>query len=198
MKDRIINYLAQGMKPADVAAVVGCSAGYLSQLAKNEDFMAVLAEKKKEFLSVTTEEDKFITTKYGNMELKLLNAIDGAMVSAELPALVRALEVVAARQEKRLQRLALPAGFQNNQDRVVINITVPAHAIPEYQINSTREVVAIGERAIAPLSSTGVKDLFHRIAASKNAPNKEVAEVPMEVLDMKEIDRMALTHGEEF
>ena len=39
MKDRIKKLIINGMKPSEVATIVGCTLPYVSQLCKNEDFL---------------------------------------------------------------------------------------------------------------------------------------------------------------
>lgn len=159
MKDRILAYLGQGVKPADVASIVGCSPSYVSQLLSNEEFKTQVVSLRTDATKETSE-DKVLTNRYLAMEHKLLGAMESQLAFAELPAITRALEVVANRQEKRLSRLQAPALVQPVNAQVVVQLTLPSHAIPEYSINQAKEVVAIDNKAIAPLSAEGVKNLF--------------------------------------
>lgn len=164
MRNRILNYMAQGLKPAQVASIVGCTASYISQLGKDEAFLAELAEARAE-AHKNVDEDKVLSNKYMSLEHKILDSIEQAMALAELPALTRALEVIGTRQEKRAQRLAAP--LRGEGTTVIVNLTLPSHAVPEYQVNSQREVVAIGDREIAPMNSEGVKRLFASLTEKK-------------------------------
>lgn len=172
MKERILTYLAQGLKPAQVSSILGVSPGYISQLLSQEDFKESLKEARTVALK-EGDTDIALTNKYTAVEHALLNAMEGQMAIAELPALARALEVIGTRQEKRAQRLAQPVG-QNTNNQVVVNITLPSHAIPElsapnYQLNAQREVVSVDNKTIAPLSSSGVKSLFAALIEEKKA-----------------------------
>lgn len=164
MRDRILNYMAQGLKAVQVCSIVGCTPAYISQLGKDEQFLAELAAARQEAYK-TVDEDKVLTNKYMALEHKVLDAIESSMALAELPALTRALEVIGTRQERRALRLAAPV--QPGGTTVIVNLTLPTHAVPEYQINAQREVVAIGDRTISPMNSEGVKNLFTAMAARK-------------------------------
>jgi transcriptional regulator with XRE-family HTH domain len=173
-KARIASYLAQGLKPSQVCSIVGVTAAYISQLLKEakENPDGEFAKLLQEYASKEAEvfsEDKALTNKYMSIEHTILNAIEGQLAFAELPALSRALEVVANRQEKRLQRLTAPRDPNGTVIHNVIQLTIPAHAIPEHVISSNKEVVAIGNQQLAPLSADGVKNLFSQIQASKQA-----------------------------
>ena len=159
MRDRILDYMAQGLKAVQVASIVGCSASYISQLGKDEKFLEELKAKMGEF-QAKPDEDKALTNKYMAIEHRILNAMDSQMELAELPALTRALEVIGNRQEKRALRLQAPVGPNHTVN--IVNITLPSHAIPEYTLNSQKEVVSIGEKVIAPMNSAGVQALFQQ------------------------------------
>lgn len=162
MRDKILQYMAQGLKASQVCSIVGCTASYISQLGKDEQFLAELAAARVEAHKVV-DEDKVLTNKYMALEHKLLDSMESAMALAELPAITRALEVIGTRQERRALRLAAP--LQQPGATVIVNLTLPSHAVPEYQINAQREVVAIGDRPISPMSADGVKNLFMQMAA---------------------------------
>lgn len=164
MRDKILHYMAQGVKAAQIASIVGCTPSYVAQLGKDEGFLAELNAARTE-AQQTLDEDTVLTNKYMVMEHKILDSMEAAMALAELPALTKALEVIATRQEKRLQRLAGPVN--TGTTNVIVNLTMPAHAVPEYQVNAQREVVAIGNKAIAPMSSAGVQNLFKQLAAQR-------------------------------
>lgn len=154
---RILDFLAQGIAPIQVLSIVGCSPQYMNSLLKNEEFMKEVEEARKPYL-VHANEDEIVTNKYLSLEHKILKQIENQVESADLKDAIRALEVVSNRQEKRMTRKAMPTG----ESRVtnVINLVLPSHAIPEYTMNSTKEVIAIDDKLMAPMTSEGVKGLF--------------------------------------
>ena len=164
-QERIIGFLAQGLKAAQVASIVGCTPAYISQLCSAQDgpegFKESLQEKVKELTSAGDIEESSVSSKYLSMEHKLLQTIENRLGEAEFPHLVNALKVVGERQEKRAARKAgLSVAQHGNVVQNIINISVPAHALPEFRMNGNLEVTSIGDRIMAPMSSDAVRQLF--------------------------------------
>jgi uncharacterized protein YoaH (UPF0181 family) len=177
MKERIIEFLAQGMSPTQTASIVGVSASYISQLRKEPEFLQLVEDKKKEFFASENVEDKVLNNKYAAVEHAILNQLESQLAYAELPALTRALEVVGNRQEKRFQRMHPASIPQVGVNVNVLQLTLPSHAaqaLPAYSLNEKKEVVAIGDRTMSPLSSEGVKNLFNQLSG------KSVSALPLE------------------
>lgn len=157
--DRIIKLLASGLKAAQVATIVGISPARLSQLTKEEDFQLKLADKVAE-LSTKDMEEVSLTAKYHAAEVALVTQVLEMAPMAELKDVVGALRVVAERQDKRkltTNPVPLGGGVILNQ---VIQLAIPNHAIPELSLTQNREVIAIGDKQLAPMSSEGVTNLF--------------------------------------
>lgn len=164
MKERILNYLAAGLSPVKAASIVGCSPSYVSQLCKDAGFQAELEQKILNKPEDAAEND--IDTKYQSLEHTVLKAMEDAVIGAELPALTRALEVISKTRDMKFQRKnpqqVNPLGITNLN---VISVSLPAHALqqPTVEMNSQGEILAINNRALAPMSSDGVKNLFEQI-----------------------------------
>lgn len=157
---RILDLLAQGMNPQQVINITGSSPAFLSTLLKDPDFLTALEEARKPFLK-EADEEAIVSNKYLSLEHKILNQIESQIVSAELKDAVRALEVVATRQEKRASRALLLA--ENSKPLRTVNniiLNLPSHAIPEYLMNSAKEVIAINDKGMSPMPSAEVKNLF--------------------------------------
>lgn len=185
MKERIRNLLASGMKPADVASTVGCSPGYVSQLWKDEEF-----KKSVEALAVADagekSEEEHLDKRYQNLEHKIINNIESELGNAELPALTRALEVVAKRQnERRKEKLPVTPTTQQIANIHVTNISLPAHALarpaPIVQVNEQNEIIAIDNKPLSPMSSDGVKNIFQQIR-ERNAATKAAQAIPANIV----------------
>lgn len=159
---RIAGFLASGLKAAQVCQIVSVTPSYISQLLATEEFKEAVQAKAAELMGgEATDEDKLISDKYLAMEHKLLGQIEQTMQFAEFTQLVNALKVVGERQEKRAAR---KAGLVPHNGTTIIQqtvqITVPAHALPEYQVSGQNEVIAVGDRTMAPMSASAVKQLF--------------------------------------
>lgn len=171
-QERIIGFLAQGLKPVQIATIVGCTPSYISQLLGDEGpegFKEAVKEKVQEFTANGTVEEDMVSAKYLSMEHKLIKTIEDRLCEAEFPHLVNALKVIGDRQEKRAMRKAGLLNPQPAAQQTIVQIMVPAHALPELQLNSKLEVVAIDNRIMAPMSSQAVKNLFQQRKAATPA-----------------------------
>ena len=170
--DRITTLLASGLKPANVATIVGCSPARISQLATSQEFQDLLASKTAEAEAEDIEE-KALSTKYHAAEHVLLNQIMEMAPVSELRDVTAALRVVAERQEKAKTRLNPVQGTTIiNQ---TVQIAVPAHTLPEISLTKDLEVTSVNALNLAPLTSEGVTNLFKKMKGEK------------EVIEVKEI-----------
>ena len=168
--ERITTLLASGLKPTNVASIIGCSPARISQLAAQEDFKQLLAAK----MAVAESEDieeQLLSTKYHAAEHALLNQILELAPISEMRDATAALRVVAERQDKAKARLN---PIQNSQAIVqqVIQITIPQHALPNVVLTSDKEVLAIDNTNLAPMSSTAVTSMFASMKGKQNEPTR--------------------------
>lgn len=198
MKDRIKKLLANGLKASEVAAIVGCSPSYIAQLLKDENFKKEVEILLMENQTANSENEHF-AKRYERVEHKILNRMEDALETAELPQLTRALEVIGKRRDEALRPSHLvPAnplgvGQINNQTNIhITQIALPAHAVPKaiptIQRNEQNEIIAINNKALAPMSSAGVKNIFNQMnpAPKDNSllvDESKVVEVPQSVFD---------------
>ena len=167
MKDRIKSYLADGLKPAQITSILGCSAGYISQLLKDETFKAEVMLQAEENPRLPDEK---LESKYESLEHQIINEMMNQVSGQELPVLTRALDsVVKARDMKHVQRN--PTARQPLVNVNIVSLQLPPHAVkqPVIHMNEQREVIAIGENALAPMNSDRVKNLFQDIKERRSA-----------------------------
>jgi len=165
--DRITSLLASGLKPAQVATVIGVTPARISQLLSQEDFQLSLQAK----LAVQGKEDveeQAISAKYSAAEHALVNKVIEMAPISELRDVTAALRVVAERQEKMKTRTSVQAPILHQQ-LTVVSVNLPAHALrtPEVHLNPTKEVIAIGEQQLSPMTSTAVTNLFTKLSKKK-------------------------------
>ena len=164
--ERITTLLASGLKPSNVASIVGCSPARISQLSADQHFQDLLAAKVAEAEESDVEE-KTITAKYIAAEHILLNQIIDMAPVSELRDVTAALRVVAERQEKAKTRLNPVQGTTIiNQ---TVQIAVPSHTLPEISLTKELEVISVNTLNLAPLTSEGVTNLFKNLKADKEA-----------------------------
>ena len=167
--DRITTLLASGLKPSNVASIVGCSPARISQLAQDQHFQDLLTSKIAE-LEADDVEEKTLSAKYLSAEHTLLNQIIEMAPVSELRDVTAALRVVAERQEKAKIRLNPVQGATIiNQ---TVQIAVPSHTLPEISLTKDLEVISVNTLNLAPLTSEGVTNLFKSM---KEAKDVEVA-----------------------
>jgi len=165
--DRITSLLASGLKPAQVATVIGVTPARISQLLSQEDFQLSLQAK----LAVQGKEDveeQAISAKYSAAEHALVNKVIEMAPISELRDVTAALRVVAERQEKMKTRTSVQAPILHQQ-LTVVSVNLPAHALrtPEVHLNPAKEVIAIGEQQLSPMTSTAVTNLFTKLSKKK-------------------------------
>ena len=165
MKERIQQYLADGLKPAQIASVVGCSPAYISQLLKDPRFIEKVEVLKSE---QNKSGDEILEVKYEALESQIVTEISNRLGEAEFPHLTKALEAVTKARDSKDKRRN-PAKYQATPTVHIVPIYVPPHALqaPVMQLNEQSEVVAIDNKPLAPLSSEGVKNLFTQLGAKK-------------------------------
>ena len=192
LKDRIASYLTQGLKAADVAEICGCSAGYISQLLKDTNFKEAVEATMRE---APPSEDESLNAKYQGLEHKIVAEMSVAVSGAELPHLTRALEAVSRSQDMREKRKNPLLQAVNQQNIQIVSVMLPSHAIQAPKpltLNAQSEVVAIGDKPLAPMSSAGVKNLFESLQSSaklqelqdtQNGPTATIANLAKEATD---------------
>lgn len=175
MKDKIAHLLAQGISPTNVAAHIGCTPAYISQLWKDEAFkQKVLAIRETEVPNKSDEE--LLSTKYESMEHRLLGAMEEALAGADLRDITNALKVVADRQNSREKR-KIPTNTPNNATQInIVQVALPQQIIPQLTMNTKNEVIAIDNRPMAPMASNAVAKLFQSIQEKKENPNGNALE----------------------
>ena len=158
-----LKYLALGLSPAQVASIVGVSPSRISQLLSCETTKAFLAKasaEKKEDQEVEVLENKEMAAKH-----MLLGAILERTGEASFMELARAYEIIS---RAPINRNPILSPGQNIFSGTIVQISVPARSLPEIQITKDKEVIAIGERALAPLPAAQVTNLFSRMRGEQN------------------------------
>lgn len=164
-QERVATLLASGLKPSNVASIVGCSPARISQLLQEEGFKNLLANKSAE-VEASDVEEKTLNAKYHAAEHSLLNLILEMAPTAELRDVTNALKVVSERQDKLKTRMN-PVQQGNVITQQFVQINIPVHSLPEVVINEQRQILSINEQNLAPMTSEGVTSLFKGM---KNEP----------------------------
>jgi len=172
---KIAYYLAQGLKPTQVAGICGVTPGYISQLVKPgegpEGFMEEvnrLAAESAQQVQEGLDEEKDLDLKYLAAEHAALKAIEENLFGGEpalLNAQINALKAIADRQDKRIKRQQPQTPVHNGAQIGSVHVTqilLPQHALqlPRIELNSANQVIGINGQAMAPMASQQVQKLF--------------------------------------
>ena len=161
MEEQIIHYLSSGIKPAQVATIVGCTPAYISQLLAKDSFKERLAAAIADQPANAVESK--LDAKFESLEHSIVEKMQGALADAELPALTKALHTVALVQDMKAKRKLPPVTMANGTTINYVTVALPAQfmlAAPVIDMNSNKEIIAIDSQPLAPMSMDGVKGLF--------------------------------------
>ena len=160
-KERIAQLLSNGVPATDIASIVGCSPTYLAALKEDEEFRGFVAfyqDMSQQEASVQ-EEDERLDDKYVALENKLVKQLSDDVGMMEPAQAIRLLQNVSDRNDKRRGMGHVGTG---GAGAVHVTINVPPAAVeqrPGFTISAQKEVVAVGDRALAPMSMEGVAAL---------------------------------------
>lgn len=165
-KNRAAKLLASGLRGTEVASIMGVSPARISQLHQEEEFKVLLSQYAVEAEKEDAEEVA-LTVKYLTAEHALVNKVIELTPICEMRDALSALKVVSDRQVAiRKQNSATVAATQGTVINNHISLQLPVHlatAIPNIQITGNREIIAIGDKNLAPLSSKAVTTLFQSL-----------------------------------
>lgn len=160
--NRIATLLASGLNQVQVSSIVNVSPSRIAQITATEDFKLVYADKKQAHDKEDVEK-LAISAKYLSAEHALLDHIIAQVPNVEMKDAAAALRIVVERQDKAAARVnPVHAGVVVNQN--IVQLMLPAHAVPEIVLNSDKEVIAINNQTLAPLSSDAVTNLFAKLS----------------------------------
>lgn len=190
-QQKLVYYLARGVKPMQAASICGVTPAYVSQLlgqmkqdkeaGVHNAFAQALVEEQELAGSECSEKEQ-LQVRYLGAEHKVLDALEASLPSGTLREHVAALQVIADIQEKRL-KAAMPTtppgtsvgGIQFN----ITQITIPAHAVstPQVQMDGNKRIVAIDNQPMTALTGEQVRHMFDTIkqGQKENAGNRPSA-----------------------
>lgn len=169
--NRVADLLASGLKPSQVATIIGVTPARISQLLLEPDFKLLLTSKTIEMEKKDVEEVS-LSAKYSAAEHALVNQVMEMAPTSELRDVTAALRVVGERQERMKTRIT-PIKSGDIINNTIIALSLPSHALlmPAMEITKQGEVISIGDRTLAPLSSTAVTGLFAQMRNNSNSNN---------------------------
>lgn len=157
IRDRLINFLATGMTQEEAARTVGCDPSYVSQLLSTDDFVQDLDQAKKQLVKDAQAEEQ--EARMNKLEDVLVNSLMQNAPFASFSEVTKAMEMLIRAKTAKAMREGKIQGpvFQQNN---FINLSLPQAAAPEIVLNTQKEIIAVGEKTLAPMPAKGVKNLF--------------------------------------
>lgn len=134
-RPQILQMLALGMQPVQVAATLGVSDSLISQLLSDEDFSAELEGKRVEVAQADLEYDN----KIDSVEATFLDRIEQKAPLANLQQSLQAFAVL--NKAKRRKDSAINRGTP--QVGTVVNLQLNVSLIPQYLTNGKNEIVEV-------------------------------------------------------
>lgn len=142
---RVVELLAAGMLPSQVARSVGCDASYITQLAGQEDVIARIQELRLEGAEALLEKDKLVE----DLERAALEKMEKLLpLQMDLMKVTKVYQVLnGARRMIDKSNAGMPQGG------ATVNLTFPAQAAIALQLSTDNQVVQIAGRSMTPLPS---------------------------------------------
>lgn len=156
-QERALELLGSGIGPEMVAAAIGVSVSYISQLLANVDFAAKVADKRYAHLSKYTELDN----QYDSIEQKLVRKMESMVGMMFKPGeILNAIKVINA-----VKRRGVTSPENIHGTREVVSLTIPNVVLQSVTNNNLttnihNQVVKIGEQDLSTVQSVRMGDLL--------------------------------------
>lgn len=165
MKDKIAAYDAQGFKAVRIASILGVSASYISQVQAEQDYPTLLKEWKERIKIAKEEEER--EKSYIRLEDKVIAQVEESLPFAEFRDLTQMMQLLLNKKQKLSPT---PGSIIHNTQNNVTFLSLPTSVLPaEIVLNAQKEILAVGDKTLAPMPSSGVRSLFDKISKRRHA-----------------------------
>lgn len=155
IRDSALTLLSQNVTPSSVAATLGVTESYVSQLMAQEDFASELSLKKQELAAEDQEHDNALDRTEARY-LQILEQKAPFANIAQATIAFRALNAARRRKDTRGPQAQEHGG-------TVVNLTIPVAIVPQYVLNSQSEIVEVEGRTMAGATA----ESLNRILAAR-------------------------------
>lgn len=160
-KEHAILLLSQGISTSQVAATLGVDDSYISQLKADPDVQAKIAEA----AAARTVEDVRFDSKLEAAEMLALEKIEKNLPFANMGQALAAFKALNSARKRKDG----PIGG-DNVTNVQVNLTLPAHAIPQYVLNSKQEIVEVEGQTMVSATPKTLDSILAARAEGKALP----------------------------
>ena len=145
LEDRAATLLGSGLPPATVAASLGCSESYLSQLLSTDTFAARVASLRFEALAKHNERD----ASYDQMEDDLLHRLKDCLPLMHKPMeILKAIQVINAAKRRGT---STPEAILEKQ--AIVSLVMPVQIIQRFTTNIQNQVIKAGSQELLTIQS---------------------------------------------
>ena len=160
--ERAIHFLSLGVRPGQVASILGVSPGRISQLLSQPE-----VKEKLDALAVSMNSQDVDKQRIEAKELaakdSLLDSITARREEATFMELARAYDIICRAESYRKNPLPMPGAQIFNGTVVQIAMPIQGLKALDIQVTKAGEIIAVGDRELAPMSATGVMNLFKAV-----------------------------------
>lgn len=164
---KAIHFLSLGLPPGQVASIVGVSPGRISQLLSEPSVQEILKEKQLE-AGIENEEQERIEAKVLAAKNSLLDALSARQHEASYMELARAYQIICTANQPK-NNIPVQGTFIG----ATVQIALPDRQLIEITSTKDREVIAVGNRELAPLTANAVTALFRRMKDQEEGERDE-------------------------
>ena len=161
-KEHAINLLAQGIPTSQVAAAVGVSDSYISQLKADEEVQRQIAEKQ----AAHSIADSNFDSTLERAEAMALEKIEKNLPFANMGQALAAFRILNSARRRKDELIQKDTAVS-----VTVNLTLPANNIPRYITNQANEIVEVEGKTML---SASVKTLDQILAARSGTDHKQL------------------------
>ena len=166
---KAVHYLSLGLPPSQVASIVGVSPGRISQLLADPEIKKQIAIKELDDIQRRSPEEERIDAKILSVKNTILDGIAASANEATFMELARAYEMIS--RAESLKKNPLPLAGTNLFAGMTVQISIPQRVLEhEIHVTGEKEVIAIGDKTLAPLPSAQVTELFKRMKGEQDEP----------------------------
>lgn len=167
-KDQIIELLSAGVPTSQIAAAVGCTDSYVSQIRADPEVQAFLATK----AVAVTAKDVAFDTALESAETMALQKLEKGLQFANFSqalAAFRVLNSARKRQDKFAQT-------DNAGTTINVNLTLPVNAMPRYTLSGKNEIIEVEGQTMVTATPKSLDQILQARAAGLALPNSTAIE----------------------
>jgi hypothetical protein len=162
-KEQIISLLSQGIPATAVAAALGVTDSYVSQLKSDPELAALITSTD----AAKIEKDAVFDNTLERAEMLALEKIEKNLPFANMGQAMAAFRILNGARK----RADAFAAIQDQSTNITVNLTLPAAAAAKYVVNNSNEIVEVeGQTMITATAKSLDSLLAQRASASLQQP----------------------------